>query len=390
VLYPGFIPKMGDLFIYDLQPGQLGIFKVNQAPARLTIKSGTSHTVQFELIKLLNTEELDEILERVRDEAWFDKQRFLNETAALLTSDDMYDLDYMKQKFAELLHYFHTTFYDKLVLKSYSNDEDLYDPYLVDFMKSFISMEEIDNDFIDQLYPDALLSDNSFWKKLREPKLIDWSNYVGDAYNSIYQTDAVSYRITSLINRPYVVLADDTTDTSIEYYPYISENIGGIDMELFDTFDTLIAFYMEYQVIDVDLLVELIDDIYNVEKSVQFYQIPVILYFIRLLERSIHTGNSIKLAKPEQLPYLHVPFEQPSDAMVGDLLTVISPNSKVIGILDNESEPIYPDVLDITYIPEGFTIDLAPIKAENGIVGDLPHEPDGWRVIISNEMLIIL
>lgn len=386
-IYPGFIPNMGDLFIYALQPGQLGIFKVNSAPRRLTIKKLSSHVVSFELIKLLDNDELDKLLERVRDTAWFDKQRFLNETAALITSDDVKDLDYMSQKFSELLYFFHSNFYDEYSLKSYVDADGVYDPYLVGFMKSFISTEELEGDYVEQLHPEAMLADHSFWRKLREPKLVNWSNYVGDMYVDIYVTDAVSYLVTSLINRQYVVLTRDISNPIHIYSKYISDNVGGIDTGLFTTFDSLIAFYMEYQVVDVDLLKELIEDIYNIEPAEQFYQIPVILYMIRMLERSIHTGQSIKLAVPDQLPYINIPFEQPSDAIVGELLTIISPDSKVIGMLDQNDDPIYPEVLDITYTVDGFTIDLTSIKAEHGIVGDLPGV---WNVVVSNTAILLV
>lgn len=386
-VYPGFQPLMGDLFIYALQPGQLGIFKINAAPRRLTIKKLAAHMISFELIKILGTAELNELLTRVRDVAWFNKQRFLNETAALLTSDDVKDLEYMGEKYAELLHYFHTNYYDKYSYKSYVSPDGYYDPYLVNFMQSFIPSEHIDGDFIIQLLPDAQNMDRSFWMKLRDPKIVNWSNYVSDYYIDTYTSDIVSYMINSLINKTYLKLTTVTDSNVIVYSKYISDNIGGIDENLFDTFDSLMAFYMEYQVIDVDLLKDLISDIYNVDPMVRFYHIPVILYFIKLLERSIKSGKPIKLAIPDQLPYIHVPFEEPSAQIVADMLTVVSPGSKVIGILDDSGDPIYPEALDITYTADGFTIDLSVIKAEQGIVGDIPGI---WTVVISNTSLLVI
>jgi len=386
-VYPGFQPLMGDLFIYPLQAGQLGIFKINAAPRRLTIKKLSAHLISFELIKILNNTELNELLERVRDVAWFDKQRFLNETAALLTSDDVKDLEYMNEKYSELLHYFHTQFYDKYSFKSYVSPDGYYDPYLVEFMKSLVPSEEIGGEFIQQLLPDASLMDRSFWMKLRDPKTINWSNYVSDMYLDYYSSDAVSYLINSLLNRQYLVLTTVTDTPTYVYNKYISENIGTIDTGNFTTLDSLIAFYMEYQVIDVDLLKELIDDIYDVGKIDQFYQIPIIIYMIKLLERSIKSGKPIRLAVPDQLPYLHIPFEEPSDNIDSDILTIISPDSKVVGILDNNGDPIYPEEIDITYTADGFTIDLAPLKAEQGIVGNLPGT---WNVVVSNTSLLVI
>lgn len=386
-VYPGFEPLMGDLFIYTLQPGQLGIFKVNSAPRRLTIKKLAGHIVSFELIKILDSAELDSLLERVRDIAWFDKQRFLNETAALITSDDVKDLEYMNQKYAELVHFYHTRFYDKYSLKSYVSPDGYYDPYIVEFLKFFIPSEDIDGDFIQQLLPDAVYMDRSFWMKLRDPKIVNWNNYVSDSYVGTYQTDSVSYLVNSLINRTYLVLTTSTENTLLVYSKYISDNVGGIDIGQFDTFDSLIAFYMEYRVIDVDLLKDLFDDVYEMDPMDQFYRIPVMLFFVKLLERSIHTGQSVRLAVPDQLPYVHIPFEEPSDNIDTDILTIISPDSKVVGLIDNNGDPIYPEALDITYTTDGFTIDLAPIKAENSIIGDIPGT---WNVVVSNTSLLVV
>lgn len=385
LIFPGFIPKTGDLFIYEIEPGILGLFKVTGAPTRLSVRVKTSHVAPFIMVRVLNNTELVEILDRVREESWFNKQRFLNESTALLTNDDVEDLEYIKVKLRELIPFYIEKFYDQTTYKSFVRVDDVYDPYIVEFIKKTIDTYPY-GIFVEQLICNPDNMRGSFWAKLLDPKARDWEAHVHDAYTLLYELPATASRVTSLINRPYIKLIQDTTDI-VDPFLYVSDNIGGIDTSVFTPFDMLIAMYMEYQAIDIDILVQLIADIYTAEDTDQFYQIPVLVYMLNRLGNAIHTGEQIKLARPDQLPYQNIEFTQPDDRIELEILTILSPGSKVIGLLDDTDMPIYPEHLDVTYTSTGFTINLAPIKAEHGIVGDITGT---WKVVISNTSLVLV
>ena len=385
LILPGFKAKIGDLFTYSIEAGILGLFKVTGAPQRLSIRTGTSHMVPFKLVTILTTAQLTEIMERVREESWFDKQRFLNEEAALLTRDDVMDLTYVRNKRIELSYFYGEQFFDGKEYQSLVRPDGIYDPYIVDFVKHTVDFGDL-NIFIQRLVPEAPHHEASFWEKLIDPKKVSWNSYAAFSIVKLYELSPTSSKVTSLINRKYIELMKELSDPLPYDGPYISENIGNFDTVGYTPFDTLVMFWMEYQVIDVTILYDLIEGMYDLEPIDQFYQIPVYLFLLWILEQSIHTGEKIRLAKPDQLPYLNIEFTQPGDYMVGDVLTVLSPGSKIVGLLDDSGNPVFPEPLDVTYTSDTFSIDMTAIKAELGIVGDLPGT---WTVVVSNSRLLI-
>ncbi len=384
LVYPGFTPKVGDMFLYQVQDGILGLFRVTGAPSRLSIRTGSSHTFPFKLILWPEEEHIIEITDRVRETSYFDKQRFLTEDAALLVSDDVKDLEFINTHRESMLTLYGESFYDNREYKSIVRPDGIYDPYLVDFVKA--TMELGTGRFIQQLLPKAPHYKVSFWQKLMSPKRINWAVYPASAFINTYQVPAVATRVTALVNRTYVELLTDGTGYT-DVVPYISENIGNPDTISYTPFDTLIAYHMEYKVIDVDILFALIEDVYDLTPIEQCYQVPVYLYLLWILEHGIRTGNQVRLAVPDQSPYVHVEFVQPSDEIVAEVYTYFSPGSKVIALLDNNGNPVYLEPLDISYLDDSFSIQLGPMKAEQSIVGDLPGT---WIVILSNNRILSL
>ncbi len=382
LVLPGFKALTGDLFIYEIEAGVLGLFKVTSAPTRMSIKTGTSHTVPFKLVKILKESELIEIIDRVRETSYFNKQRFLSDDAALLKRGDVLDLQYIEEKRRELVHFYIDEFHEH-EYQSFARPDGVYDPYIVSFISSVMDLRAFGS-YAEQLITKPNHAKTSFWEKLRSPKMIDWSRYTSIANQALWEVSATSNKVTSLVNRPYIELLDDDTGYP-ESETYISENIGNFDTGTYTPFDTLIAYHMEYQVVDVDILVSLIDDVYNEEPIDQFYRIPVYVFLLWILERAIQSGRDVKLSSPEMLPYIEIEFTQPGEHMVVDVLTIMSPESKVHGLIDNNGDPVYPEALDIAYTPTGFTIDLAPIKAELGIMTDLTGT---WKVVISNTSIL--
>jgi hypothetical protein len=412
LIFPGFIPKQGDLFLYELEPGKLGLFKITNAPTRLSIKTDTSHEVTYKLHDIVGSSELNLIFERVREEAYFSKQRFLQEAGALLTKSDVVCLKYIEEKHKELAHYYVTEFFDTLEYQSFKRPDDIYDPYIIEFIRATAGYDTLGVHVL-QLLTDLQLERKSFFAKLLDPKKISWKIYIPNSDIYVHEIDAVSTRVNALINRPYIASTDQgvyveppdpgsATQEELDAYallveagmdevngvvePYISGNIGSTDQSSFTDFDTLIAFYMDLQVVDVDSLVLLVDNFYDMTPMEKFYRVPILMFFLKVVEHAIQTGEPIRITAPGALPYVELPFQDGDERLVGNILTIISPDAQVIALLDDNGNTLYLETLDIIYNPEGFIIDLTVIMAEEGVT----VIPDSWKVVISNKNLILV
>ena len=409
LIYPGFIPRMGDLFIYEIEPGKLGLFKISNAPERLSIKSATSYQVSFILYDFVGNAELTDINSRVREEAYFDKQRFLMEDAALLTREDVLSLDYIDKSTSMLLNMYVTSFYDKYTLKSYKHPNGAYDPYVVEFMNKLYG-EDDTGVYAQQLVDNRLYEETSLWYKLLYPNRVPWQAYTKSAiiYSSI--VSGVSTRINALLNRPvigltqlnpYIPPPENPTDeeladylrycenmvSDIEIYgTYVSDKIGTFNQDVYSPLDKLLMFYLEHEVIDVRGMISLVDNIMTVDKEISFYQIPILLFFLKLCKHSIKSGTRIRLDRDNALPYINYTFSADSENYVDGNLTVTTLESKVVGLLDNNNRTVYPEPQDISYTSTGFTIDINSILAILGqqeLVGE-------WTVILRNTNLTLI
>ena len=128
VLYPFFVPWTGDLFIYEVQKGVYGLYKITDPPTRLSIKDLTGHEIKFILVDYLSKEQLDKMNERVVEERYFNLQRYISGEGALLTSDETETLGQVKEAITKLSKYYVSEFYEKYIYRTFIENPCLYDP----------------------------------------------------------------------------------------------------------------------------------------------------------------------------------------------------------------------------------------------------------------------
>ncbi len=387
--YPGFKPKVGDVFLYEIDIGVTGLFKVYETPERLSIKSGTSHSVTFTLIKIVDTEVRESLEERTRDIAYFNRDRFLNEDGALLTHQEVVDLDYIKNSILKLKRHYGNEFYDAN-MKSILRPDGVYDPYLVEFVHSTTGVY-LNNKYIQQLFTDTLINKN----KSLFSKLLDRDNVIDLVNTASIETvvySGFSGTLNALINRDVMVLEGDSTQA------YISDTILSANTHDYTGFDRLITLLLEYGVISYVVLKELADTVRNNEDPmIQFYQIPIIIYLLKLLQDSIITGECIEYVMDDIDPYKEYVFngEDTSDhdsvsswddsTIVVDAVLEIDLNGgSVVGIRTNTGLCLYPAMVDIVKVSNLTYINLAPVMAENSL---LTIEGD-WIVVATNPLRV--
>jgi hypothetical protein len=111
--------------------------------------------------------EIDEELEsHVITEAWFDKQRYLNEPGALLYHNEFVAMKFLDLHSAKLLQYYNNKFIERKIMHTYIRPSDgVYDPYVTDFMFQITDYNET-GIVVDQLIREAPCLEVSFWRAL--------------------------------------------------------------------------------------------------------------------------------------------------------------------------------------------------------------------------------
>lgn len=161
--YPGFHPEHGDKFVYEVDVGKYGLFEIIHPPVRTSIRASTYFKIQFSLVNYM-TNELKETLEKgVVATAYFDKARFLNEPGALLVHDEVVELKFLEKQRARIIKYYRQKFLDDKIMYSYMRPDNVYDPYVTDFLIKILDFEEAGTAAM-QLYRDAPFYEESIWR----------------------------------------------------------------------------------------------------------------------------------------------------------------------------------------------------------------------------------
>jgi len=286
LVYPGFMPSIGDMFLYEMPDGRVGLFEINQVPKRLSIRSNTYHSIQFELNNFMNQTEMTQLMGTIVNEAYFDLERFLTEDGAVLKSEEYQLIKEIEQWTKTLAIYYIDTFFDKKDYMSLIRPDRIYDPYIVEFFKFILSRED------SPLRPVQLIGDVSYWKRsfwwrILSPGQVNSAILVD---NFIITTKLIRYmttQINALSNRDYLIL---TTDQSIDVNSYI-ESVFGTDHDqpVWSLLDT----YFDRQLVDTIVLMDLVRNFGSLTAAQQFYHIPLYLALMMKVRGSMKSGNNM-------------------------------------------------------------------------------------------------
>lgn len=348
--YPGFEPELGDRFAYEVELGKFGLFQVIQQPTRMAIRSSTYFKINFELIEYFTEATRSEIEARVTDVAYFDKSRFLNEPGSLLYHDEVVEMKFMEIQRAKMIHYYQSKFLDEKIMYSFMRPDDVYDPYVTDFMMKILDFSELGTMAV-QLHQDAPYMEDSIWRAILDPNL-PLEAVPTSSKKSVYRLGSKSVLANSLINKYYVewtesmsladylkqlaeqdskdndngaseeltpdptvpTLPDDEEsdkllgDLLLHIHPHYtecplmdsdSELTGGIgDMFNYifgdgDYFTLLSQFLLTRKIVTLATLHKLIEEVWKLPKIYQFYRMPFLIYMCDVVCKYIHHSENI-------------------------------------------------------------------------------------------------
>ena len=288
ILYPYFNPFQGDMFIYEVEPGRVGLFRIYEAPRRLSIRTGTCHSIKFILDRYVDKAILEKLNSCVDHEAYFNLERYLSNNGALLTPDEHTTYKDVKSAFDKLFHYYCDMFYDDKVYRSFISRDMLYDPYLVEFMARIIDVAKMPG------YPTQLKSNpvhwkRSFWFKLLDPSQVPDEILLSKCFRVVQSVNYRTSGINALANRNYVAI--DRCGIH-PYPPFRIPNEYDGDVA---TLPMQIRLYFDKQKIKPEVLIDLTSKIIQASYRAQFYYIPVLLFLLKKTTCALLSGADILL-----------------------------------------------------------------------------------------------
>lgn len=352
VTYPGFEPSQGDKFIMEVDNGKWGEMDIIEVPTRMAVKSGTYYKIQFSLVHWMSEERQKILDDFVFNEAWFDKQRFLNEPGALLYHAEYVDMKFFELQSAQMVVYHVNKFLDKQLMFTYMRPDGVYDPYVVDFCLKTIDFNEA-GCVAAQLFRDAPCIETSIWRALLS-ETVPLAAVPTSSVVAKRTLGSKTVMINSLLNKKYVAFepgsislleffeqedgevpgeGDDPCgglepgdfagdpdkdrimgDVLLHIHPHfrecvltccgdccccgdtVTDDTNSALAYLLDGSDewkTLIRSFLRYRKINVDFLRNCIKGVYKLDPIEQFYKIPILVFLARTTVRYIHNNAGI-------------------------------------------------------------------------------------------------
>lgn len=278
----GFLPSVGDVFLYEIYPGQIGLFIVSNVTP-LGLHREAAYETSFVLKEFVNNETIAKFEECTIQTYYFTTQNQLGESVALLTRTDYYDLQKVIRLRNEMINYFIEIFYDK-DYQSIKRPDNVYDPYIVNFVNKIVSFEECPNYPLKQLTGEheysiqSIVDDFVEGIKLFNPHRIT-------KYIVIKKQYTLLSAVTNTLNGKSILLLNEEGENYYMFSELFYQNdINNINLIPYEKF---LLSYLSSKIIPIPELLTYINQLPTLDKMEQFYRIPILIYLCNIIISNI-------------------------------------------------------------------------------------------------------
>ena len=286
ILYPHFCPNQGDLFIYQVENGLNGLFRIYEAPERMSIKSSTVHQIKFILMAYLTEEQITKLNACVSDVNTFNLDRYLNDDGALLTTGEATTLADAESALSTLLNAYNSEFYESQIFNTFIESECLYDPYIVEFITKVIPLGKLPG-YPTQLKSNPINWKRSFWFKLLDPTAVPDEILISKCYKVLQEVNYRTVGINALANRCYIAVMKDGV------HPYPPFRIPATYDNNTQSLPMQVRLYFDEGKVRPAILMDLAKKILSASRRAQFYYIPIIIFLFQKLISALKNGGDV-------------------------------------------------------------------------------------------------
>lgn len=143
-VFPGMIPKVGDMFIADIGDGRAGIFTLT-ATNRLTILQDSTYSIEYELVSFEDANRIADLNEKTVKSVTFVKDFININRKPYLVDSELETLKKLRQHIATIPEMYFDLFYSQefSTLLVPDQEKTMYDPHVVTFFTSVVDRIEI-------------------------------------------------------------------------------------------------------------------------------------------------------------------------------------------------------------------------------------------------------
>lgn len=205
--YPSFKPYIGDIFLYEIGDGRIGMFKVTSIEP-LSIRQSSFVKAEIYLDSYATNETITDLEEKVSEVFYFDKDKFLQGENYLLSRDSFVNYRQLETLKKKLIENFYLRFggEDKT---SFFRPDGIYDPYLVEFLKRKLPFSPRFKRPV-QLLPKLKDFNKSIWYMFLSGTLEDFDfckKFYTKKRKNVYHFDTFA---NELMNKDYLVLTENS------------------------------------------------------------------------------------------------------------------------------------------------------------------------------------
>lgn len=304
LLYPGFPVNIGDVFLYTLLDGSIGIFIINNAPP-LSIERYSYRRVDFNLIKIAEQDDLDNLNASITDEFYFDKQKYFTNDFSVLHAEDYLLLkDISKYETLMIKRYFDMFFvrpYNTILL----GDDNPYDPLLIEYMNKIVSIKDVQTKPYQWFGSISEYYENTIWAIFtdgigNDPKMLKKKQILLERQSPPWVAIEAgllgrNYILPLYEGQPKphtdVIIETYTDDTYIFSNHFYNDTLGELapDDEEYDPFEVLVSETIKNRKVPdpVTFVTEYLEQVDTLTKEQAYYRIPIYIYLIRVIKHNI-------------------------------------------------------------------------------------------------------
>ena len=283
VLYPGFVPTVGDFLILDIGDYKFGLFEVTECD-KMSHRQNAYHTIQCRIKTYLNAK-LVEYLNKCSegDVVYFDKYVWFHQNFTFVKQESFVQVSKLRKLRAEIIDFYMDNYYRKSA-NSFFRPDDLYDPYIVHLLNTQLGLDDIHTrpkQFITNI-PNLNKSVIGF---LMNPNIHRVDNLISHYTVDTYSKTAFNTDINYLLNKRYITL-QPYEELTTSQKPYIfGDKFYSDQHQLMTDLEHLVYTTKTIDKFDWGKLVLLVEQYSKSSLDDNFYNIPIYIYLINLFTR---------------------------------------------------------------------------------------------------------